>query len=489
MDSSLTNDLNEKAKAKIAAARVAQRDWAALDPSERAEKLRAVQRDILAQAEALAGLISEETHKPLGESYAGDVLGLGDLFGYWTTHGPALLRPRKARIPALEMPGKKGRIEREARGVVGVISPWNYPVALPMRVIVPALMAGNAVVFKPSEHTSRTGAFLVARMAERLGPLVSLLEGDGAAGAALVEAKPDFLHFTGSTVSGREVAVRCAELGVPCETELGGKDAALVLGDADIDRTAAGIAWGIVHNAGQDCASIERVLVHAAIADRFLPALVKAMDAAAPQVPHLVTKMQREVVVSHLEDAERRGATFLCGGLPGADSDPVPPTLIQGLPREGLAWEDETFGPIAVVEVHDTEDALVEAANATEYGLGGSVWTANLDRGVALGRRVRTGMWWVNNHAFTGAIPDLPWVGRGQSGQGLMSSPEALDHLTRPRVVVTDKSSAIEPWWYPYGESLTELMRTLVERQRVGGLGATFRVLGKLSARNKDLNK
>ena len=459
--------------------------WAARPVAERCKALAAAGRALLKGADELAALVVEETGgKPLGEAYSADVLGVADLFGYWCGAGPSLLAPRKAKIPALDMPGKKGRVEREPRGVVAVISPWNYPVALPMRVIVPALLAGNGVVLKPSEFSPKCGAWLVARLRASLGPIVAVVHGDGAAGAALIDAQPDLVHFTGSTATGRKVAIACAERGIPCEQELGGKDCAIVRADAAIERTAAGIAWGIVHNAGQDCASVERVVVHAAIAPRFLPALDAAMNAAAANVPGLVTPTQRRIVVQHLEDAVARGARFRVGGLPTGDA-PIPPTLIEGLPRDGLAWRDESFGPIAVVEVHADDEALLAAANDTRYGLGGSVWSADVTAGEALGRRMRCGMVWVNNHAFTGALPDLPWTGRGASGAGLTSSPEMLDHLTRPRLVVVDTSSALEPWWYPYDASLVALMKQLIERQRVGGIGATLRTLQVLSARNK----
>lgn len=484
---SSSEDWTAEARARVEAARAAQQAWAGLGARERARRVSEAGKALLDGAEELAGILAEETRRPLGECYAGDVLGIGDLLTYWTKHGPALLAPRKARIPMLDMPGKKGTIEREAVGVVGVISPWNYPAALPMRVIVPALVAGNGVVLKPSEVTPRSGVWMIERLQQTLGPLVQVLDGPGAAGAALIDAGPDLVHFTGSTATGRKVAVACAERGIPCEVELGGKDCAVVLADPP-DRAAAGIAWGIVHNTGQDCASIERVAVHAGAADAFVPALVAALEATAEEVPHLVTDAQRAKVIAQLEDARERGARFLCGGVPEGDG-PVPPTLLTDLPRDAVAWREETFGPVAVLEVCADEDALVEAANDTVYGLGGSVWSRDLRRGEAVARRLRTGMVWVNNHAFTGALPDLPWVGRGASGSGLTSSPESLLHLTRPRVVVIDSAKAPEPWWYPYGDTLVGFMRKLVERQRTGGLGATFAVLGALSERNKIVGK
>jgi len=484
----MSDDVHTAAKAAIEAARLAQKTWGARTAKDRARRLKAAGQTLLAGAEELARILEEETHKPLGEAYAGDVVGVGDLFTYWCAQGPKHLAPRKARISALDMPGKKGRVEREPVGVVGVISPWNYPVALPMRVIVPALLAGNAVVFKPSEHTPRCGVWMAERLREHLGDVVQVLQGDGAMGAALIEAGPDVVHFTGSTATGRKVAVRCAELGIGCELELGGKDAALVLDDALLDRTARGIAWGIVHNAGQDCASIERVLVHQAVADRFVPLLTEAVQATASQVPELVTAQQKQIVIGQIEDAIAKGATVLCGGVPGGD-DPVPPTLVTDLPREATMWREESFGPVAVVEVCEDDEALIQAANDCAYGLGASLWSQDVARACGIGHRVRTGMLWINNHAFTGAIPDLPWVGRRGSGSGITSSPETLLHLTRPRVVVLDKSTAPEPWWYPYGPSMEALMRAVVGRHHTGGLGATIATLRALMARNKALSE
>lgn len=477
-------DLVQEAEGLLNAARVAGEAWSALTPKTRAARLREAGKALLEEAEDLAGIVHEETGKPIAEALSGDVLGLADVFNYWCTHGPGYLAPRKGRVPSLEFPGKRAVVEREARGVVAVISPWNYPVALPMRVMVPALLAGNGVVLKPSEVTPRTGAWLVERLRAHLGPIVGLMAGDGSAGAALVAAGPDMVHFTGSTTTGQSVAMACAERGIAYDAELGGKDVAIVLDDVDVTRAAAGIAWGIAHNAGQDCASIERVVVHHGVAQTFVPALVKAMEAIASEIPDLTTPLQRSKVLSHISDAIDRGATVRTGGVPEGDA-PVPPTLLQDVPREAMAWVDETFGPVAVLEVHDTEEALVAAANDTVFGLGCSVWSKDVARAERLGRQVKTGMLWVNNTAFTGGIADLPWVGRGASGGGVTSSPESLAHMTRPRMVLVDKASAPEPWWYPYGETLEGLMRAVIERHRSGGLFATLKTLSALQARTK----
>lgn len=481
-----TTEIQQQALKAVSEVRVAAAKWAALPIAARVEKMRAACQDILSRADELAELATLETHKPIAESYSAEVLGVADLFAYWCDRGPALLAPRKGHVPSLEMPGKKATIERLPRGVVGVISPWNFPVSLPMRTLVPALLAGNGVVLKPSECTPRTGAWLIQRLAASLGGIVQVLQGAGEAGAALIEAQPDMVVFTGSTRTGRRVAVACAERGIPCELELGGKDCAVVLEDADLERTAAGVAWGILMNAGQNCSGIERVAVQATIAPAFIPLLIAAMERAAPDVCELVTPMQKQLVIGHIRDAVARGAKLETGGLPVGDG-PLRPTLLTRVPRDASAWADESFGPTAALEVCDSEEACIAAANDTRYGLGASVWSRDLARARRVSDQLRSGMVWINNHSFTGALPDLPWVGVGESGTGVTNSPEALMHLTRPRLTVVDSTKTIEPWWYPYGGAMIDLMRTLVARQQSGGLGATLKTLSALKTRNREL--
>ena len=483
---SSTADWSAIATTKIAAVRKAQVAWSKLSVAERGAKLHAARDLILSRGDELAALVTEETHKPLGESYSSEVLAVGDIFGYWIKNGEKLLKPRKGDIPSLEMPGKSAWVEHEPRGVIACISPWNYPISLPVRTIAPTLIAGNGLILKPSEATPKTGVWLVARLREVLGDIIDVLDGDGPAGAALVEAMPDAVVFTGSTRTGRRVAVACAERGIPCELELGGKDCAIVLADADVDRTAAGVAWGILTNAGQNCSSVERVAVASQIAPTFIPKLVAALERAKADVPHLVTEGQRVIVLRQIEDAIARGAEFLTGGLPAAGA-PIPPTLITKLPRDASAWADESFGPIAVLEVHTTEQALIDAANDTRYGLGASVWSTNIDNAKVVARQVKSGMVWVNNHSFTGAVADLPWVGMGDSGTGMTNSPDVLHLLTRPRLYVIDTAKDLEPWWYPYGEKLLDLMKILVQRQRGDGPLVTLKTLQAKSARMKEI--
>ncbi len=475
--------IDEHARLTLARLRRAGESWGKLPATERARRLREAARQMLSQADELARLVTRETHKPLAESYASEVLGVADLFAYWCKHGPAMLEPRKGLVPQLDMPGKKARVERQPRGVVALITPWNYPVAIPMRTIVPALLAGNTVALKPSEHTPECGRWLVNKLRASLGPVIDIVEGAGEAGAALVEAGPDMVVFTGSTRTGRKVAVASAAQGIPCECELGGKDCAVVLADAQIDRAAAGIAWGILTNAGQNCAGIERVAVHRRVAEPFTRALVAQLQRAAADVPHLVTDAQRRQVIAHIQAAIDAGAKVLTGGLPADDDTPIAPTLMSEVPTDCAAWTDETFGPTAVLAIGDDDQHLLKLANDTSFGLGASVWSKNIARAESLASQINSGMVWVNNHAFTGALPDLPWVGISESGTGVTNSPDALHHFTRPRLVVVDTQSALEPWWYPYGDRMLDLMKAAVERQRSGGIFNTVQALRALRSR------
>ena len=259
----------------VAAARAAQPAWAALTADERALKLKPLADRVLDQAQAIATCVREEVGKPEIEALLGEVLPTADVVGYWTKVIAELLDPTEVEIDAMAYPGKAGTITREARGVVGVIMPWNFPVALPLRTLVPAVLAGNAVVFKPSEVTPRSGE-MVAKLFAGLVPegLVQLVQGGGDVGAALAEADVDLVVFTGSVASGRKVAHACAERLSPCSIELGGKDAAIVLADANLDRAANGIVWGAMMNAGQNCASVERVYVDRKVADEFTKKVV-----------------------------------------------------------------------------------------------------------------------------------------------------------------------------------------------------------------------
>jgi acyl-CoA reductase-like NAD-dependent aldehyde dehydrogenase len=444
-----------------------------------------VRARILERAAEIAKLVRAETGKPEAEALLSEVLASADVVSYWASAIEAELEPREAEIDALSYPKKAGWVHREARGVVALVTPWNFPFALPLRTIIPALMAGNAIVLKPSELSPRSGR-LVATLFDGLLPegLLSVVQGGAEAGAAVCGSKVDLVAFTGSPKTGRKVAHACAEALVPCVLELGGKDAAIVLPDADLERAANGIAWGAMMNAGQNCGAVERVYVDRAVAAPFTEKLVAATNAlrVGTDVGSLTSEAQRGIVERHLSEAKAAGAQVLAGGEPTAVEGArlgFMPTVVKLADDDAALVTDETFGPIVpVLEVDGVEEAI-RRANASRYGLTASIWTRDLALGEKLASRLRAGVVTINNHSFTGAIASVPWGGVGESGWGLTGSVHALEHLTRPRVVVVDRNRAPrETWWYPYTPTLERLALALAAlRGGRRGIGARIRAL------------
>jgi acyl-CoA reductase-like NAD-dependent aldehyde dehydrogenase len=480
--------------ALVAKARGAQGAWAKKSVAARIVALSSAKDRVLDRAEAIAKRIHEEVGKPEVEALMGEVLASADVLGYWSDSIEELLEANEVVIDKMTYPGKRGVIHREARGVVVVIMPWNFPFALPLRTIVPALLAGNAVVFKPSEVSPRCGA-LVGEIFAGLVPegLLTIVQGGGDAGAALAKSDVDLVVFTGSVASGRKVAHACAEKLIPCSLELGGKDAAIVLADANLDRAANGIVWGAMMNAGQNCAAIERVYAEAPIAKALTEKIVAATKALrdGADIGPLTTSAQRATVARHVDAAKAGGAEVLTGGEAREQGFAYAPTVIAVESDDLDVMSDETFGPVLPIATVQSADDAVARANASKYGLTASVWTKNVKRGEQIAKTLRAGVVTVNNHSFTGALPGAPWSGQGETGYGITNSPLALEALTRPRFVLVDTSRGKrELWWYPYTPALRTIgMSMAVLRSGTAGLfakiGALFRLLGAFRKRWK----
>ncbi|HEB53058.1 MAG TPA: aldehyde dehydrogenase family protein [bacterium] len=458
----------------VTRARAAQPAWQGIGFAARARLVKRAAAAMLADHEAILRLIREESGKHAIEALMSEALGPLDFVNGWIKVARPELRRRRLAIPLpfRLLMGKRAELERVPRGVVGVISPWNYPLGVFFKPVFPALLSGNAVVVKPSEHTPRCGAWFVEHL-QRVLPVdvVQVAQGDGAVGRELTE-HVDALVFTGSVATGRKVAKRCGERLIPVSVELGGNDAAIVCADADLVRTAAGVTNWALHNSGQNCGAIERVYVVDAIADRFVAMLRSAFARlrVGPgadldvDVSPMNNAAQLAIVEAHVADAVEKGAEVLVGGSrEGLGELAYPPTLLDRCRHGMRVVDEETFGPVlAVVRVRDEQEA-VRLANESRYGLNASIWTRDVARGRALAERIDVGTVSLNNHALTGAMPVCPWSGTKDSGSGVANSALALQVFTRPKTLLIDTSSKPDPFWFPFDRDLWRIGKDTVD--------------------------
>ncbi len=458
----------------VSRARTAQAAWGQKPFPERLPHFVRAAQEMLARRNEIVALVEEEIGKVEAEALFNEALGPLDAVKGWAALLKPALKRRKVPLNRLSFPKKRAFVDLMPRGVVTILAPWNYPVSGLYRSVFPALMAGNAVVLKPSEYAPRTSGWFARLLGEHLpaGVLQTALGGKEV-GQGLLDAKPDACIFTGSTRGGREVAMRCAELGIPCSVEMGGKDAAIVLADCELSRTVAGITHWALSNSGQACGAIEVVYVDRAIADSFVARMrdawtrlrVGPSHGSSTDIAPLANRRQFEVVKHHVEDAKARGATVVCGGAPLGKGLWFAPTLLDHCSQEMAAVQEETFGPVLAVVRVDGPVEAIRAANQLRYGLGASIWTRDVARGQRLSERLEFGVVSINNHAFTGAVPSLPWSGTRATGFGVANSTLSLATFLRPRTTVVDRRKEPELFWMPYDETLVELGDILADLQ------------------------
>lgn len=478
--------------AQVRRARTAQPGWEALGFDARAALLERAAKRMLERREEVLALLHDEAGKTPADALMGEALGPLQFLRDYVAVARPHLAPRKLPFNPIAFPGKRGHIDLVARGVVAVITPWNFPLATFFRPVFGALLCGNTVVLKPSEHSPRMGSWFGRVLAEVLpAHVLVVVQGGPETGAALVRADVDAVTFTGSTASGREVAKVCAERLIPVSLELGGKDAAIVLSDCAFDRTVAGVMYWALTNAGQSCGAIERVFVEDPIAPRFVDAIGAAVsrlrvsgDPKSSDVGPLANACQLEVVEAHVQDALARGAELVCGGRRTGHGWWFEPTVLDRCTPEMQVMQEPTFGPVIPICRVPNAEAAVHAANDCRYGLTASVWSRDLARAEAYARRLQVGTAYVNNHSFTGAMPAAPWAGVKDSGTGVASGELALDHYTRPRSIVVDRSTAADPWWFPMDGALEELGRRLSDAS-LGRLWAALKVPSLMARRRR----
>ncbi|TDE15743.1 succinic semialdehyde dehydrogenase [Jiangella asiatica] len=458
-----------------AAARDAARGWATRPVVERARIIGRIHDLVLGRRAAISDLVQAEAGKARRDAFE-EVADVALAARYVAARGPRVLRERR-RLGLV--PGLTRAVEGyRPKGVVGVISPWNYPLTLAISDCLPAFVAGNAVLHKPDQQAMLT-ALLARSIAIEAGvpeALWQIVSGDGPLIGGAVLEHADYVSFTGSTATGRIVAARLGERLVGASLELGGKNPMLVLDDADLDRAAECAARACFSNAGQLCMSMERLYVAAPVRDAFLERFLDRVDSMrvgaafdySRDLGSLMSQAQLDKVTAHVEDAAAKGARVLTGGRARPDLGPWfhEPTVLDGVRPGMLAADVETFGPVVAVHTVGSDDEAIDQANNTPFGLNASVWTSDPRRGVAVARRLRSGTVNVNEgYAAAWGSHDLPIGGMGASGLGRRHGREGILRYTDTQAIAVQRAHGITPLpgmdYDAFAELMTRSLRTM----------------------------
>lgn len=474
----------------VETARDAARVWARQPLTARSRLLRSIGVALLEASDEVSTAIVAESGKPRLEALTADVFVALDVSRWLARNAARLLADERLPMRQPYLAHKRARLRYEPCGVVGIVSPWNFPLGVPFTQALTAIAAGNAVVLKPSELTPLTGAWIEELLRRAGAPegLVSVVQGTGGIVGARLVSHPgvDHLLFTGSTTTGRAVAAAAAERLLPAVLELGGKDPMLVLDDADLGRAVEGALWGAFTNCGQVCSGIERIYVAASCHDAFVERLVTrtrqlrighGMKDGVDLGP-LISEARRTEVEALVADAVQAGATIATGGarpetgLPGWFHEP---TILLGEPERARLRDEEIFGPVVtVVSVEDEEDGIARA-NASPFGLGASVWSRDARRAHRVASAIEAGSVWTNDHAYSYGACQAPWGGTKASGHGRTHSKHGLYAMSQVKFLDSDSGRLRPPWWYPYGARATDGFRGALTTLYSQGMAARAR--------------
>lgn len=474
--------------AAVSRARVAQAAWQTTSFQERAQLLYRLRDLLLDEGDKLADILTAETGRPRAEVYGNELFYLCDAIGSWAKKSAGYLQPQNIRPHFPLLKTKKVVSIYAPRGVIGIISPWNFPLTMTLGEALPALMAGNAVVIKPSELTPLSAIFGadIARQAGFPEHLIQVVDGHGATGAALVD-HADMIAFTGSVETGREVMRRAADRLIPVSLELGGKDPMIVLKDANLERAAGACVWGALMNCGQICTSIERVYVEAPVYDQFVDKVVirvrairQGPSANEVDIGAMTSEVQLKKVAAQVDEAIARGAKALTGGRrnPRLAGYYYEPTVLTAVDHSMAVMRAETFGPvIPIMKVENAAEAL-RLANDSRYGLSGSVFSRDKGTARRLAEDLQCGSVSINDSLVSFIVTDAPMGGWKDSGFGLRHGAEGIRKFCRQKTIVIDRFGLKEEFpWYPATARKAKQIRHLLNLLCHTGLSQKWRAL------------
>lgn len=467
----------QQVKAVFAKARQMETAIRALTVEQRVAEIQKLKNYIIDNREELLTRIIKETGKSRLDGFTSEMFEIIDVMDVFAKLAPKFLKNRSVPTPIV-LVGKKSEIWYEPLGTILIIPPWNYPL---YQVLVPAVMAflcGNAVVAKPSEATPMQG--VIEEMIAKSGFMkdaIQVVYGTGITGQRCIDARPDKIHFTGSCRTGKKIMAQAAGHLIPVDLELGGKDAAIVFEDINIERTVNGIMWGGFTTAGQSCTSVERCYVHESIFDKFVEMIVHRTKQLRPShsqrnitdpedcdVGCVTTEFQLQIIESHLKDAVAKGAKILCGGKREAGTHHFPPTIVVDVDHTMELMMEETFGPVIPIMKFKTEEEVIRLANDSVYGLGGSVWSKDITRARRVASAIKTGNLSINNHMLNEGNPYLPFGGTKNSGFGRYKGEAGLLTFSNAKSVLVDADSGnIDPNWYPFTKTKYGMLSSIID--------------------------
>ena len=466
----------EDVRKAIQMARDAQARWSAMPVKKRAKLLLKTRTHIIKNIDKISEIISRDNGKTRADALIAEVVPATMAISFYCRKAASFLKDRKLPAGNIAFINKRSRIVRFPFGVVGIISPWNYPFAIPFSEIVMALLAGNAVVFKAASETQVVGHALkecieAAGLPEGVFTYLNLP--GSLAGDAFLEGGVDKLFFTGSVPVGKYLMKKAAETLTPVSLELGGNDPMIVCDDADLKRAAAGAVWAGLQNAGQSCGGVERIYVDRKVYFPFLALLKEAVEKlrVGYDVDHnmdigaMTTRRQMDTVNRHIDDALGKGAIIFAQSKCPTDGKGqfLPCTVLTEVNHDMLVMKDETFGPVLGVMPYDTVEEAITLANDSYLGLTGSVWSKNRKKAKRIARRIQAGAITINDHLMSHGLAETPWGGFKESAIGRSHGDIGFAEMTEPQVIVDDilPFARKNMWWQPFSRNIYEGLKGL----------------------------
>jgi acyl-CoA reductase-like NAD-dependent aldehyde dehydrogenase len=479
----------------FARARAAQKKWAATPFSERKRHVLKMRDYVVSHAEELAAIVSRDNGKSRMDALTTEVIPSALAADWYAKNAEKALKPRNLPFGSMLFANKRNRLERVPLGVVGIISPWNYPLSIPFGEVVMGLMAGNAILLKVAAATITVGQAIekiVAAGDLPEGLFFHIVGSGGKVSQGFFDNGVNKLFFTGSVPTGKQLMAAAAKTLTPLSLELGGKDPMIVLADADLERAANGAALAGYQNAGQSCGGVERVYVHESVYEPFVDLLsrkTRAMrhgkdKAFDVDMGSMTTEDQLKTVQRQVDAAVAAGAKIIAQSSPVGDAKGYfyPATLMTGVDHSMELMREETFGPVVPVMKFKTLDEAIELANDSTMALTSSVWTKDTAAGQQIARRLESGVTTINDHLYTHGQSETPWGGWKDSGVGRTHSALGLDEMTQPKVVNWDIMPAKRNlWWFPFDRASYDAMLAALRVNFPSSAGGFFKDLVTLS--------